>query len=125
MQTKIIHWDDIDCTFVYNLADSYMTFQLFEVTAHSDNGDGKYSVKNYDKKGATSSHETTENISEAQTLIKGTIKWDGCSHIYFGDEEGYIHVCGGGNWRMLIKVLDRIFEFAKEKLMEDHAKDMW
>jgi len=28
-----------------------------------------------------------------EVYLKGTIKWDGCSHINFGDE-GYIHLCG-------------------------------
>lgn len=120
-----IHWEDIECTFVYELGDSHLDFEVYEIIAHSDNGDGKYSVKEYEKKGAKSSDETTTDLKLAQTLFKGYIKWDACSHVTFGDEEGYIHLCGGSSWHKIIKGTERVYNFAKEKLAKEHSKDMW
>ena len=49
-------------------------------------------------------------------------QWDGCSHVYFG-EEGYIHICGGRKWRSHIEVCKRLFDLAAQYFNEEHQKE--
>ena len=32
--------------------------------------------------------------SDVEKYLKGYVKWDGCSHFWFGDDDGYMHLCG-------------------------------
>ena len=124
---EVIKWEDIDCIAEIEVSDDTpsLDFRVYEITGHSQNKDGEWSVPLFEKKGAQSSEELTENIDEAQTLIRGYIKWDSCSHIYFGDEEGYIHVCGGKSWFNLMEAIKRIWAIAREKLPREHSADMF
>ena len=39
------------------------------------------------------------DIDEAPAAVAGFVKWDGCSHLTFGDDgDGYLHVCGIEYW---------------------------
>ena len=46
-------------------------------------------------------------------FIDGTIKWDGCAHLNFGDEDGYIHVCGEDTAAAVRFVLASVFDLAR------------
>lgn len=44
-------------------------------------------------------HFIVEKVTEweddrVEKLLSGMVKWDGCSHFYYGDEDGYVHLCG-------------------------------
>jgi hypothetical protein len=54
-------------------------------------------------------------IDEAEIYAKCFVKWDGCSHIEWGDD-GYIHMCGRVSYDNHIKVVNAIWEFAKSKI---------
>lgn len=116
---KIIKWEDIDCVARVENDGLSLNFAVFEIIANDNAGEL------YEKKGATSSEHWTHNIDEAQTLIKGIIKWDACSHVTFGDEEGYIHLCGGRSWFVFQEVVKRIWEIAMKELPQEHSKDMF
>lgn len=62
----------------------------------------------------TMDFETIED-KDQDTFIKGTIKWDGCSHMYYGDD-GYIHLCGAESFYEMIELHRRIFKLASEKI---------
>jgi hypothetical protein len=98
-------------------------FEVFEITGHVEGSSGEFDVPIYERKGATSSNDDTDTIDEAQTLIHGKVKWDGCSHYYFGDEEGYIHLCGKLNIQQIAEVLQRVYfkcgEIMGEKVLDD------
>lgn len=66
----------------------------------------------YERKGATSSGDHVTDPHDAEPLVNGTVKWDGCSHVFFGeaDNSGYIHLCGREAWDTLVDVLPRIYE---------------
>jgi hypothetical protein len=55
---------------------------------------------------------------ETELYIHGTIKWDGCSHVYFGecDEEempsGYLHLCGKRYWEKHNKMMTALWDLA-------------
>ena len=55
-------------------------------------------------------------ISETKHYLKGYIKWDGCSHILFGDKDGYLHLCGKPTFENHKKVMDKIWEVCSKKI---------
>lgn len=116
---KIITWEDIECVAKINKENNSLDFEVYEIIGCLE--DKMY----FKKKGAKSSDNTTDKIDEAQTLIKGFIKWDACSHVTFGDEDGYIHLCGGYSWFVLQEVIKRIWEIAMKELPQEHSKEMF
>lgn len=50
-------------------------------------------------------------------FVKGVIKWDGCSDIYFGDEDGYLHFCGYRCFEDIKKVIDAIWYKAEKEIV--------
>lgn len=52
-----------------------------------------------------------------EMFIRGTIKWDGCSHIYFGDSDGYLHLCGHRYFEDVKKVLDAVWKKAEQEII--------
>jgi hypothetical protein len=45
-------------------------------------------------------------------VLKVIIKWDGCSHFNFGDENGYLHLCGGIAFEQLGNLLRFLYHKA-------------
>ena len=119
---EIQEWEDISITAVFEtVKDGFapsVSFKLYELIGEYNDGE-----KTYELRGATSSSETTANLEDAQTLIDGHIKWDGCSHVTFGDDEGYIHMCGFSSWKQMHEAIARTWEYARLKLSQDHTKD--
>ena len=64
----------------------------------------------YWRKGSDSSEDNTSNFSDAERYVEGSVKWDGCSHVSFGDENGYLHLCGRADFDKLAEVLTTIHE---------------
>lgn len=122
---KTYDWEDLDLVCTVTKEASRVEFIIYEVTGKSADLFGNYTVNNYSRKGSTSSGDDTTKISEAEKLINGCIKWDACSHVYFGDKDGYIHICGGRNWKSIIVALERVFAIARETLKEGHNDDMF
>jgi hypothetical protein len=60
---------------------------------------------------------------DQEIFVKGTIKWDGCSHIYFGDEDGYLHLCGHKYFEDMKKVLDAVWKKAEQEIT-NFSKDV-
>lgn len=64
------------------------------------------------------SWETDDNntVSETEHYLKGDIRWDGCSHFNFGNENGYMHLCGKSCYNNMTKVLEALWKVASEKI---------
>jgi hypothetical protein len=45
------------------------------------------------------------DFDKADRFIDGTIKWDGCAHVEFGDERGYLHLCDMEGIRFVLRSL--------------------
>lgn len=105
---KIVTYDDISWVVEYEYEENSVNFNAYEIVGFPLNKGGK---PDFEKKGTTTGDVTTEDIEEAQTIIRGYIKWDGCSHYYFGDDDGYIHLCGG---RLIDKISKGIKKIHKE-----------
>jgi hypothetical protein len=73
----------------------------------------------YERKGDFSPmHDPTKELDEAQRLVEGMIKWDGCAHYNFGDENGYLHLCGSGNADVLANTITEIHRRCGELMTE-------
>ena len=122
MEAKIeeVIWEDIECVAFVEIANDppKMEFTVLEISGEDEKG------KYYEIKNADSSDDTTYNRDNAQPLITGFIKWDGCSHINFGNE-GYIHLCGGSDWIMLMEATRRIWQIALKRLPREHSYEMF
>jgi len=58
-----------------------------------------------------------------EIFIKGVIQWDGDSHLYFGDDEGYLNLGGKYDFNNLKNVLDAVWNLA-EKEVHGFDKDI-
>lgn len=63
------------------------------------------------------------SVSEKELYLKGSIKWDGCSHVWFGDEDNYLHLCGKDTWLNHCKVMVAIYALAEESI-EKYDKEV-
>ena len=52
-----------------------------------------------------------------EIYMKGSIKWDGCCNIFFGDENGYVHICAQVKLDYMKEVLDAIWLKAKSEVV--------
>lgn len=46
---------------------------------------------------------------QAEPFIRGSVKWDGCSNLHFGDDDGYLHLCGPEGIQRMSDLLPTIF----------------
>lgn len=107
------YWEDIQCEAVFTLHKrefgQSLDFAVYEVLGESE-GERYYEGKG----GCGWDDKATTDIKNANTLFRGYIKWDACSHVYFGDDDGYIHVCGFHSWKNLHEAIKRVWNFATE-----------
>jgi hypothetical protein len=57
-------------------------------------------------------------IIEDEKYLSAYIKWDGCSHFWFGDEDKYQHLCGKTAVDNHCKVLQAVWELAEKSIRE-------
>ena len=62
--------------------------------------------------------ETDPDLYEL--LFTATVKWDGCSHVNFGDD-GYLHLCGGPFWKRLPVVVRAAWNLVAELVSTDRV----
>ena len=75
------------------------------------------------------SGEQGDDPSEIEEYIyDGIIKWDGCSHINFGesDNQGYLHLCGAHYWKQHNLMMEALYKLASEVIAEfDKEGESW
>ena len=65
--------------------------------------------------------------SDIELYVDGRIKWDGCSHVFFGEKgnneerDGYIHLRGKSQWAMHCEVMMKIYELAEKTIVNFDA----
>lgn len=97
---------EFGATVIYTLKYSHaVDFFVAEVTGREVDGN----VPMYERKGASSSMDTTSNPREAARYFEGCVKWDGCSHVNFGDENAYLHLCGVESFRKLASIMAAVY----------------
>lgn len=58
----------------------------------------------------------TNEVSETELYLKGYVKWDGCSHFWFGESDGYLHLCGKRYFEKHKEVMDKIWDICSKKI---------
>jgi hypothetical protein len=106
----IIHFDDF--TIVFQNEEHYVNITVYEIVGTLN--DGK-ETKEYQRKGFPTSPDCVESIEEAEVYLNGSIKWDGCSDLYLGDE-GYYHFCGKQDAAKLGKLIEYLYDKCAEYL---------
>lgn len=53
---------------------------------------------------------------DTELYLSGVIKWDGCSHIWYGDGDGYLHLCGKKYFDDHNKVMDAIWDVCSKRI---------
>lgn len=91
----------------------------------ADPSDPRHSFMEYEVRETCFYHDRMtfadgKDLEETEMMMSGTIKWDGCSHNYFGHEAdkteptGYIHGCSRQDMVRLGAIFDRLFDLATE-----------
>lgn len=73
------------------------------------------------KKGSHSNADATWFPDDAEWLVKGTIRYDGCANLDFGyhekgEENDYIHLCGPEDAESFGKALKELYEIAQAEI---------
>lgn len=55
---------------------------------------------------------------EREKYLRAYMKWDGCYHFWFGDSDGYMHLCGNSEVEKHIMVMNKCVELAKTKIKD-------
>ena len=59
---------------------------------------------------------------DLELYMTGFIKWDGCSHVWFGEKEedqkqdGYLHLCGKAQWDKHCKMMMAVYDLAERTI---------
>ena len=70
----------------------------------------------------TLTKDDNETIEDLELYVAGSIKWDGCSHVWFGEKDqnekrdGYLHLCGKQCWVNHSKVMSKLWDLAASKI---------
>jgi hypothetical protein len=112
------YYEDIDLhvRVSKNLTGVSVDYEVRDPMGRADNN-----VLLFQKPEEDGSYTPTENVEEGEVLVKGHIKWDGCSNNDFG-ESGYIHACSREGLTRLGTLYDRLFDWAMA-LMGEQSKE--
>lgn len=103
----VLHWHDIQVTALawWSGPWAHVSWRVSEIIYI----DEKTGEPNYTRDGAVDSMDTTTDPEQAEVLIQGSIKWDGCGNFTF-DQHAQTHLCGYEDVRRFQAVFDRIYE---------------
>lgn len=90
-------------------------YPQFRISSESEPGDPFFSFQADRVRGWTNEKQPVDY----EKYLHGMIKWDSCSHLYFGmDEErdGYLHLCGVRSFRDHVALLKFLYELAFERM---------
>lgn len=106
-------------TVIYTLDPKYKShidFFATEVTGIEDSPNKGKII--YERRGAGNSMDTVYDPHEAEPFIAGSVKWDGCSHMWFGNKDGYLHLCGFEDVDKLSNTLKQIHKRCGELMVK-------
>jgi hypothetical protein len=62
---------------------------------------------------------STDDITQAEIYLKGSVKWDGCSDIHFG----YHHWCGPEYWAKHMLLMEHLYKTSFIRMEREAADD--
>lgn len=102
---------DAEFTIRWDIGDSRVCFDVWEVAARECLADGVMGPPEYEKDGTSNGEALTQNPLEAERYASGSIKWDGCSEVTFAES---LHLCGRSCWQAHIAVVAYLWRRAGE-----------
>jgi hypothetical protein len=114
------NWERIDeknFTFRIESHDYYAEVEVFKIAAWF----GPTDRLEYERKGAKSSDDTTDDLDNSQRCISGSIKWDGCSNLRIFPDENFVHFCGKSAAVEFGELFGRLYELVKERISVDEG----
>lgn len=113
-------YKDIRFTVVYKFEPASVDFKVYEIIGEQGK---KFDIPIYEGIGGCGfDDKSTPDIKKANTYMTGRVKWDGCSHYYFGDE-GYIHLCGKGYIKSHAEIVEKVYKRCGE-IMEEKGQNL-
>ena len=89
-------------------------FEAYKVTGREPRGKAWFARDN--ERGAD---DPTDKLEDADRYLRGEIKWDGCSHWYFDEQDRVmLHLCGRDAALDIGRLFEAMFDIARE-LMPD------
>jgi hypothetical protein len=113
------HWPEYGATVRWEAHTIYLDFK---VHAGDQQDDGSVTYNYFNEHGG---QEFTEDFTKGERYVEGSVKWDGCSHLNFGDGEdnpGYLHMCGGRDFKNLGAILREVFLIASREVPQFDAE---
>lgn len=93
----------------YAVMSHSLAFDAKEIVAYAEGDLSRPEFEYFDHEGR---QEFTPEFERGDRFVEGCIKWDGCAHVNFGDENGYLHLCGFKYAQRVGDVLRAAFEYA-------------
>ena len=86
---KIFHFEELSFTVVAITHDYYVDYVIYDHEGEDSEGNFLFH-----KKDSKRYPDPVESIVEADVFIHGEVKWDGCSHWYFDEQDNcMLHGC--------------------------------
>ncbi len=113
---ETVLWTDIGWAVRVQI-DGSLKFEACEIASTEWWLDGvHHTTPLYERAGALSSGEDTEDIAEAEIVFSGFVKWDGCSHWQWNTEHCMWHGCGLESIQHMGEAMRRVFILASERV---------
>jgi hypothetical protein len=124
MEEIIEHWDDLEVTVMFTTRFEYtVEFNSAEIVATQIVEGDFRADRGWTRRNGQSNLDLVYDPHDAERYISGSVKWDGCQNLYFGDRDGYMHICGPeGAQRMsqfLLRVFNRCGELMGDKVLKN------
>lgn len=90
-QWEIRHYEDVRVSVKYRVAGDWVDFvaaEFFDCTL----ADGSVS-RQYAKSGSPTNNPTETDFDNAQAIMTGHVKWDGCANFDLQPDECMVHFC--------------------------------
>ena len=55
-------------------------------------------------------------LSNTALYVSGLVKWDGCAHFWFGQDDGYLHFCGKSDIELHERIMSLIWHYCRENI---------
>ncbi len=79
-----------------------------------------YEINARNMDGSLEDFEIGTDKCSIELYLKCAIRWDECSHFWFGDEEGYLHICGEEAFKKHNELMDFLHTKALEIMEREH-----
>ncbi len=114
---EIIEWRDLDYLARVTAESHHLDFEVYEVTSWESWLNGVHQPgPHFERADASSSMDTTLDITEAEYLFRGGVKWDGCSNWSWNTDACMWHGCGFDDVINLTEAMKRVYLLASSRV---------